>query len=290
MRRTRAPVDVLGVEPRIFVQAQKIIVARAERRAPSAALLASRRLGAVPLAPFVTLHDSLLATFRKRLGLSGEVAAGLAAEIERQAVDLAGLAPEDYARTLGLSRPDAAARAAALRAATDQMWRESRIDRAFEVPYVAGYDKDAGAYVFIDCAAPMQAQRGGATIPVGPLLVIHERVEKAVLLDDRSVYPSAHQIALRIEKAAAQAMGVDWKAYDNVITELSDAISARKAPRNISDRLDLQPYYTFLDADNRKLVAGMEKALTAHAPAARPAAGPELDPAPVCGTDGTPTK
>lgn len=284
MRRLPAPMDVLGVEPRLLAQAQKIVAARAQVVGAPTMSLPSRKAGRAPLAPFAVFYESLRGTFERRLGLAPDVAAALAAEIERQSIETAGVDPARYYAALGVSRPDSVAIAAALRTATDQLWRQSRVDHAYEVPYVAGYDRDAGEYVFVDCAVPLATERNGRILPVGPLLVIHERVEKAMLQDYRTVYPSAHQIALRIEKAAAAALGVEWKAYDDLITELSDAISARTQVRDVSARLDLQPYYTFLDADNRKLVAGIEKALTPHVPHAAP--GPDLPTGAACPSDG----
>ena len=284
MRRLPAPKDVLGVEPRLLAQAQKIVAARAQIRGGPTLRLPARKAGLAPLAPFAAFYDSLRSTFARRLGLSSEVADALAAEIERQSIETAGMDAARYYAALGVSRPDSTAIAAALRAATDQLWRRSRVDHAYEVPYVAGYDRDAGDYVFVDCAVPLASARNGKLLPVGPLLVLHERIEKAMLQDYRTVYPSAHQIALRVEKAAAAALGADWKAYDDLITELSDAISAREKVRDVSERLDLQPYYTFLDADNRKLVAGIETALTPHVAHAAP--GPDLPPGPACKADG----
>ena len=290
MRRLPAPKDVLGVEPRLLAQAQKAIVSRAEIVGGPAPAYATGREGPIPLAPFAALRASLRQTFVRRLGLPSPVADALAAEIERQSLETAGLGEAPYHAALGVARPDSEAIAAALRAATAHLWRESLVNHSFQTPYVAGYDRDDGAYVFIDCVVPLRETRGGRDIPVGPLLVLHERIEKAVLQDYRTLYPSAHQIALRLEKAAARALGVDWTAYDDLITELSEAIAARAAPRDVSDRLDLQPYYTFPDRDNRKLVEGIEKALTPHGQGARAAAGPALDSAPACGLDGAPMK
>ncbi|QLP97080.1 MAG: hypothetical protein HZY79_06325 [Rhodoblastus sp.] len=111
--------------------------------------------------------------------------------------------------------------------------------------------------------------------------MIHERVEKAILQDYATIYPSAHQVALRIERAAAKAVGAPWKPYDAFITELSNAIAARDHA-TVSDRLDLQPYYTFEDADNLALVARIEAGRIAHASRAQPMPGPSQADRPVC--------
>ncbi|MBL8589555.1 MAG: hypothetical protein JNK46_13560 [Methylobacteriaceae bacterium] len=280
MRRHRVPADPLGFDPRVFVQAQKAIVARGLEAVAAGPVLTSR-VGPAPALAFRLFHDRLAATFRARLGLPDAVADALAAEMEAQALDLAGLARPAYLAATGLARPAPAARRAAAAAALDLLWRSSRIDRAFEVPYVAGYDREAADYVFIDCSIPMVARRGGRMIPVGPLLTLHERVEKAILADYATTYPSAHQIALRLERFAAAAAGARWKPYDDLIGEVSTTIAARPSPR-ISDRLDLQPYYTFADRENLALVAAMGRGALAHAGRADPRPGPAHGIRPVC--------
>ena len=260
--------DPLGVDDLALLRGAKAVVARKMGAAANGVWVKARG-GLVPSGAFALAHDLYAETFARRLGLDAATAAGLAAEIEARLLAAARIAPSEYFKATGATRPDAAARKRALRVAMDRLYRGSRIDRGFETPYVAGYDIDAGDYVFVDCAVPFAIKRGDATIPVGPLLVLHERVEKAILQDYATIYPSAHQIALRLEKAAAGAIGAPWKPYDDFITEISDKIGARKQAR-VSDRLDLQPYYSFDDADNLALVRRIE--------AGRPAPGERAPP------------
>ena len=276
--------DPLGIDDLIFLRGAKAVAAR-RMGAGAAGADVRARGGMVPSGAFVLTHDEIAGTFRRRLGLDEATATGLAAEIEAQLIAAAGVSPSAYARAIGVARPNAAARRAALRLALDQLYRTSRIDRGFEVPYVAGYDVEAGGYVFVDCAIPFSIRRGGATIPVGPLLVIHERVEKAILQDYATVYPSAHQFALRIERAAAKAVGAPWTPYDDFIAEISDRISARDHA-SASDRLDLQPYYTFNDAENVALVKKIEAGLLPQASRAQPKSGPEQGAGAVCPASG----
>lgn len=280
----RPTADPLGVDDLILLNAGKAVASRRMGAAANGAWVKARG-GAVPSGAFALAHDQLAETFARRLGLDAATAAGLAAEIEAQMLAAARIAPAAYARAIGVARPDAAARQAALKTALDQLYRTSRIDRGFEAPYVAGYDLDAGDYVFVDCAVPFAIRRGAKTIPVGPLLVLHERVEKAVLQDYATIYPGAHQFALRLERAAAKAVGAPWKPYDDFITGISDKISAR-AHATTSDRLDLQPYYTFADADNVALVKRIEAGRIAHASRAQPKAGPEQGAAATCPASG----
>ncbi|MBK9081112.1 MAG: hypothetical protein IPL88_03030 [Rhizobiales bacterium] len=283
--RTRGGANLLVVDPRVFVRAQKAIVSRDLAARPDGATLPSRT-GPAPVALFATFFARLEGTFRNRLGLEAEVAAALAAEMEAQALAEAGVAREAYLAALGAARPEAAARRMAAARALDILWRESRVDTRFQVPYVAGYARDDAAYVFIDCAVPLEATLGGARVPVGALLTLHERVEKAILADHATTYPSAHQIALRLEMLAAKGAGVVWTPYDDLIGRVSSAIDGRKRVR-ISDRLDLQPYYTFTDAPNLRLVAAMKRGTVAQ-PALDAARGADLDPRPACAGNGRP--
>jgi hypothetical protein len=264
--------DPLGVDDLILLRAAKAVAARKMGAADNGVWVKARG-GMIPSGAFLLAHDLIAETFARRLGLDAASAAGLAAEIEAQLLAAARITPAEYFRATGATRPTPAARAQALRTALTQLYASSRIDRGFEVPYVAGYDLDAGDYVFVDCAVPFTIRRGGRTIPVGPLLVIHERVEKAILQDYATIYPSAHQVALRIERAAAKAAGAAWKPYDDFITAISNTISARDHA-HVSDRLDLQPYYTFEDADNVALVRMIEAGRLAQASRARPMPGP----------------
>lgn len=272
--------DPLGVDDLILLRGAQAVVAR-KMGAGANGVWVTARGGAVPSGALRLAHDLLADTFTRRLGLDAATAAGLAAEIEAQLLAAARISPAAYAAAIGVSRPDARARAAALKTALDQLYRASRIDRGFEVPYVAGYDLDAGDYVFVDCALPFAIKRAGRTIPVGPLLVLHERVEKAVLQDYATIYPSAHQFALRLERAAARAVGAPWKPYDDFITEISNTISARDHA-TVSDRLDLQPYFTFEDADDIALVRRIEAGRVAQASRAQPRSGPEQGAGAVC--------
>jgi hypothetical protein len=283
--RARGGSDPLVVDPRVFARAQKAIVARDAGARPDGPTLASRS-GPTPAAAFATFFAQLERTFGRRLGLEAAVAAALAAEMEAQALAEAGVDRAAYLAALGVSRPDAPARRAAAAQAMGSLWRASRVDNRFHVPYVAGYAREEASYVYIDCAIPLQARLAGALVPVGALLTLHERVEKAILADYATTYPSAHQVALRLEMLAAEGAGVAWKPYDDLIGRMSTAINARRAVA-ISDRLDLQPYYTFTDGPNLKLVAAMRRGM-ARQPALDAGFGADLDTRPTCAGNGRP--
>jgi hypothetical protein len=277
--------DPLGIDDLILLKGLRALVARGVEPASSTQDLRGRGRRALPSGAFASAHDMLARAFAAKLDVDAETAAGLAAEIEAQALKAAGVGRAAYLRVLAAARPAAVARAQAARTALAVTWRASRIDRAFEVPYVAGYDRDDGAYVFIDCAIPMELRRAGRILPVGRLLTLHERVEKALLTEFGLVYPSAHQIALRIEKAAARAISAPWRPYDDYITRISTQIAARKTAHT-SDRLDLTPYYTWEDAENLALVRRIESGKIAHTERADAKPGPVQPIAALCPASG----
>jgi hypothetical protein len=278
-RGLRPTADPLGVDDLILLRALKAIAARKIGSGPDGAATRTRG-GLTPTGAFALARAQIGAALVERLGLEAAVAGALADEIASQALKAA------RARGVGgLVLAPLAARQAAARGAMASVWETSRIDRAFEVPYIAGYDRDEGDYVFIDCALPTRIRRAGRAIPVGPLLTLHERVEKAMLQSFSLTYPSAHQIALRIEKAAAEAAGAPWRPYDDYITQVSTRIFARREAHP-SDRLDLQPYLTFEDADNLALVRRMEAGVLPHASRADPKRGPDQPPDAVCPPSG----
>jgi hypothetical protein len=258
-----APSDDLDLSPHLFIRAQRGIVNRAPIDAEEGPKLASRTGMLLPTEMFVVLYEELTRAFRRRLDLVEPVARGLAANIEREAVSLAGLDYDAYRAAIGSPRPDQKEIVAALTTASDALYASSTIDIGFEVPFVAGYDRENGSYILIDCSVPLGPTLHGQVVPVVKLLTVHERVEKALLDEFNLRYQSAHQIALRTEKAVSDVLRIHWKAYDDLITDIANRIGDRP-PARVSDRLDLQPYYSFTDSDERKLVTGIEHALVSQ--------------------------
>lgn len=99
------------------------------------------------------------------------------------------------------------------------------------IPYEAGYNKD-GTKIYIDKHVPKEFIRH---------LKVHEIIEK--LLEDHLhlEYFYAHQIALRVEKAAVEADGYDWKTYDKETSDL-DKYTEHEPLTNLPPDLDLLPY------------------------------------------------
>lgn len=253
------PEDDLGLSPNLFLRSQRAIVNRAAVASVEGPFLPSKAAGDLPVGMFVTFHDELQRTFIARLGLVAPLASGIAARLEAEAVRLAGVDYEAYKAAVG-GRPPGPDRRLAAVTAMDALYESSRIDVGFEVPFVAGYDRDDGTYVMIDCAVPLAPVLHGQSVPVVKLLNLHERIEKALLDEYGLRYQSAHQIALRTEKFTSDALHLHWKDYDDLITRVAERIYARP-PRQVSDKLDLQPYYSFTDAASQRLAERMTRAL-----------------------------
>src|SRR5690349_5724146 len=103
--------------------------------------------------------------------------------------------------------------AAILEQARRAVQRRVKVDRTYDVPYLAGYSKD-GKTIYIDCDLPKTFAHGKRRWPVHPFLILHESVEKALVDQLGLVYQHAHQFALRVEEAAVRDAGVPWRQYD----------------------------------------------------------------------------
>jgi hypothetical protein len=99
------------------------------------------------------------------------------------------------------------------------------------VEYLAGYNKK-GTKVYIDKHVPEQYIRH---------LKVHEIIEKVLEETLHLDYFSAHQIALRVEKASVEADGETWENYDKAMQKLINSADHEKITNSPPD-LDLTPY------------------------------------------------
>ncbi len=114
-----------------------------------------------------------------------------------------------------------------------------RLDREHDVPYLAGYSVD-GRTIYIHRELPRGFVGSRGRVESDRFLALHEIVEKALENLPGLAYQHAHQIALRAERAAVEAAGVDWREYDAFMQKWI-AQAASKMDRVPKD-LDLQPY------------------------------------------------
>jgi hypothetical protein len=118
--------------------------------------------------------------------------------------------------------------------------RRVRVNRAYDIPYIAGYSVD-GRTVFIDRHLPRTFRWLMKTVRVEPFLLTHEIVEKSLLDELRLHYLHAHQIAVRAERDAVKAAGVSWWAYQRFIKKHERAIE-QETIMKVPSSLDLTPY------------------------------------------------
>jgi hypothetical protein len=144
--------------------------------------------------------------------------------------------PEWYVSTLMMDRAlDAVVR------------RVKRLDRAHDIPYLAGYSRD-GKVIYIDRHMPKTMRYDGRDIDTDRYLILHEEVEKTLIDQLHLHYLHAHQIALRAEQAAVHAAGIGWKAYDAFMQKYVKRIGDERLKKVPAD-LDLKPYRDEHDYD-----------------------------------------
>jgi hypothetical protein len=137
---------------------------------------------------------------------------------------------------------------------TALLHRVGKIERRYDIPYIAGYSRD-GSTVFIDRHMPRSFAYRGRRVQTDRFLITHEVVEKALLDGLHLHYLHAHQIALRIEKAAVRAAGVSWRDYNRFTKDNEKKIGDERLVRVPRD-LDLTPYREEHDLPQlRKIIA-----------------------------------
>jgi hypothetical protein len=111
-----------------------------------------------------------------------------------------------------------------------------RVDRSYDVPYVAGYSDDAKT-VYIDRHLKTKMD----SMDVERLIVTHELVEKALLDLFNITYQQAHHIATYVEHERVVKSGVNWRAYTKFLDPQMKLIGSEKV-KKIPKDLDLEPY------------------------------------------------
>jgi hypothetical protein len=140
----------------------------------------------------------------------------------------------------------------AVKAAIAEILKRVRVDRRWDIPYIAGYSR-AGRTIFIDRNLPKTFAYRGRRVKIDPFLVLHEAVEIAMLdkLDIR--YDHAHQIALLVERSAVQEAGIEWAPYHDFILRHFRRVAAKRLDR-VPRNLNLSPY---LDEEDLSLLHEM---------------------------------
>jgi hypothetical protein len=135
--------------------------------------------------------------------------------------------------------------------------RVKKLDRAHDVPYLAGYSLDAKT-IYIDRHMPRAFKLRGRTIATDRFLILHEEVEKTLIDQLGLHYLHAHQIATRAEEAAVRAAGITWRDYDRFMQKHVKRIGDERLTKVPKD-LDLKPYRDEHDDDLlRRMLASVK--------------------------------
>ncbi|HLI12500.1 MAG TPA: hypothetical protein VKY65_12965 [Alphaproteobacteria bacterium] len=155
--------------------------------------------------------------------------------------------PEWYVSSLMLDR------------ALDAILRRVRkLDRAHDIPYLAGYSLD-GKTIYIDRHLPKVFAFHGREIEVDRYLILHEEVEKTLIDQLGLHYLHAHQIATRAEQAAIRADRINWHDYDRFMQKYVKRIGDERLTKVPAD-LDLKPYRDEHDLDVlRRIETALDK-------------------------------
>ena len=132
--------------------------------------------------------------------------------------------------------------------------RVKKLDRAHDIPYLAGYSQD-GKTIYIDRHMPETFTYKGKAIDTDRFLILHEEIEKTLIDRLDLHYLHAHQIALRAEQAAVRAAGIVWRDYDRFMQKYVKKFGDERLTKVPID-LDPKPYRDEHDTD---LLRRMEK-------------------------------
>ena len=125
--------------------------------------------------------------------------------------------------------------------------RVKHLDRAHDIPYLAGYSND-GRTIYIDRHMPRTMKFHGCETATDRFLILHEEVEKTLIDQLGLHYLHAHQIATRAEEAAVRAAGIRWRDYDRFMQKYVKRIGDERL-RKVPADLDLKPYRDEHDLD-----------------------------------------
>ncbi len=152
-------------------------------------------------------------------------------------------------------RNDTLVSAEMLDLAVETIKKRAKLDRTWDIPYLAGYSRD-GKTIFIDRHLPKSFMANGKRIYVDQFLILHEAVEKSLLNKLGLIYQMAHQIALRAEEAAVRAAGVSWREYDRFMQDFIKEAGDERLTRIPLD-LDIKPYR---DERDTEVLKAMQRA------------------------------
>ncbi len=155
-----------------------------------------------------------------------------------------------------IPKDDTLVSASMLGKAVRKILKDVKLDRTWDIPYLAGYSRDAKT-IYIDRHLPKSFETRRRRIFVDQYLILHEAVEKSLLDELGLVYQHAHQIALRAEEAAVRAAGISWREYDRFMQKYIKVVGDERLKR-IPPHLDIKPYH---DEHDTKILLAMQRVI-----------------------------
>lgn len=139
--------------------------------------------------------------------------------------------------------------------ALNKIIQKLNIEHSFDVPYLAGYSKDAKT-IYIDRLVPKFLIYKKQRYNIHRFLVLHEIIEKA-LIDHLGHlhYQLAHEVASRAEYAAITGEKLPYHFYNRIIQEKLAKIREKEYYHLPSD-LDLKPYF---DSKDKTLISRIKR-------------------------------
>ena len=114
-----------------------------------------------------------------------------------------------------------------------------KINRAYDVPYLAGSSKRTGE-TYIDRRIPKTLTVKGKTFDPAKFLAIHEQTEHPLMMKGMA-YETAHREALKAERKAVEADGIKWSDYQEQMGHMA-AKTQREKIRTAPPDLYTKPY------------------------------------------------
>ena len=251
-----------------LLSSMRTIVARDKELAsngPDSILVENLAGQKIPVEIFRSLRRQLKRIFWKSFELTEREGDAMAETIVQEALAAGGIGLAKYSSAAGEKFRAKQELVRLVGAGAEKLWKTSRIETGYDVPYIAGYAPDDPKFIFIDRSIPKIVKWRGRRLPVQYFLNVHERVEKILLDEVGLTYQHAHQIAQRLERQAAASKGFTWAFYDSW-TETLDV--AAKRPLKIHPNLDMTCYYSYDNAENLELIKEMLRSKKAQSGAA----------------------
>jgi hypothetical protein len=138
-----------------------------------------------------------------------------------------------------------------------QILKHARRNYKYDIPYLAGYSKDAKT-LYIDKHVPTTFSYEGKRHNFYKFLLRHESVEKAAIIEHKLGYKAAHKIARRAEYEKVKAAGVSLRFYIKYCGRWIKRAGHERLNR-VPPNLDLLPYRAFKTKEDKALLRQMKQ-------------------------------